>query len=82
MVAALDARGLLLKGLVVLILAIYLIKSNYFILSIKQDVTLLLSTIFFPRDMDLYVVLAAAAAWGYFLWRRPHGSQFCNRRSS
>jgi hypothetical protein len=64
-----DARGLLLKGLVVLILGIYFIKSNYFLLSIKQDVTLLLSTIFFPRDMELYVVAGAAAAWCYLRWR-------------
>ena len=64
-----DTRALLLKALIVVILAIYLIKSNYFILSIKQDITLLLSTIFFPRDMVLYVVLGAIAAWCYFLWK-------------
>ena len=64
-----DTRALLVKTMIVLALALYLIKNNYFLLSMKQDITQLLTTIFFPRDMVLYVVLAAVAAWCYFLWR-------------
>ena len=64
-----STRLLLLKALIVLSLALYLIKNNYFLLSIKQDVTLLLSVIFFPQDMVLYVIVAAIGAWCYFWWR-------------
>jgi hypothetical protein len=64
-----DTRTLLLKMLVVLALATYFIKNNYFILSMKQSVALFLSTIFFPLDMVLYVIVAAVFAWGYCLWK-------------
>jgi hypothetical protein len=64
-----DTRRLLLKTLIVLALATYFIKNNYFILSLKQSVALFLSTIFFPQDMVLYVIVAAVFAWGIFLWK-------------
>jgi hypothetical protein len=64
-----DTRGLLLKALIVLASAWYLVKENYFVLSLERSLTLLASTVFFPRDMVLYIVVAALGAWCYF-WRR------------
>ena len=62
-----DKKSLLGKAGVVLILLWYFNQMNYFALSLKQSLTLLSSLIFFPRDMVLYVILAAGAAWCYFL---------------
>ncbi len=64
-----DMRSWLSRALMVLALALYFIKNNYFLLSMKQSVTLWLSTIFFPQDMVLYVILGAIASWCYFWWR-------------
>jgi hypothetical protein len=64
-----DARSWLSKILIVLALGWYLVKQDYFVLSVKQSLTLLLSLIFFPRDMVLYVAVAAVIASCFFWWR-------------
>jgi hypothetical protein len=64
-----DARSLLLKAMITLGLVWYLVKQDYFVLSMKQSLTLLLSTILFPRDMVLYVGAAAVITSCYFWWR-------------
>ena len=64
-----DTRSLLSKVLIVLALAAYFIKNNYFLLSFRNSLPLFFTRIFFPRDMVLYVIVAAVAAWGYFWWR-------------
>jgi len=62
-------RSLLGKALIVLALVWYLVSKDFFVLSMKNSLSLLMSTIFFPRDMVLYVIVAAVAAWCYFWWR-------------
>jgi hypothetical protein len=57
------------KALIVFALGWYLAQQGFFLLSVKQSLTLLFSTVFFPRDMVLYTILAAAAAWCYFCWK-------------
>jgi len=64
-----EARPLLGKVVIVSALAWYLVHKDFFVLSLKNSLTLLLSTVFFPRDMALYVILAAVAAWCYLWWR-------------
>jgi hypothetical protein len=64
-----DRRAVLGKVLILLALGWYLVQKNYFALSIKNSLALLLSLVFFPRDMVLYIIVAAAAAWVYF-WRK------------
>ena len=61
-----DRRGILAKAMIVLLVILYLAKTNYFIFPPVQTVQLLLSTIFFPQDMVLYVLAAALPAWVYF----------------
>ena len=65
----LDMRSLLVRVLIVLSLALYFIKDDYFLLSLRENAMQFLSRIFFPRDMVLYVILATIAAWCYFCWR-------------
>ena len=65
-----DRRSLIFKGFILISLAFYFIKHNYFVLSLKNDISMLLGAIFFPRDMVLYTIVAALAAWVYF-WRKP-----------
>ena len=65
-----DMRSWLVRALTVLSVALYFIKTGYFLLSVEQNTILLLNTIFFPPDMVLYAILAAVAAW-FYLWRRP-----------
>jgi hypothetical protein len=67
-----DLRGYLFKILVILGALLYFIKQNYFLLSPRWSVQLFLGTIFFPRDMVLYVVVAAVLAWAYFWVKRTH----------
>ncbi len=64
-----DKRSLLMKALIVLALVWYLVKKDFFVLAMKHSLTLLMSTIFFPRDMVLYIIVAAVAAWCYLWWR-------------
>jgi hypothetical protein len=62
-----DTRSLLGKVLLVFALGWYLVQRDFFVLSMKNSLTFLLSTVFFPRDMVLYVIVAAVVAWCYFL---------------
>jgi hypothetical protein len=64
-----GARPLLGKALIVLASAWYLAHKDFFVLSMKNSLNFLLSTVFFPRDMVLYVIVAGVAAWCYFWWR-------------
>jgi uncharacterized membrane protein len=61
-----DKKSLLGKAGIVLALLWYFDQMNYFALALKQSLTLLSSLIFFPRDMVLYVIVGAAAAWCFF----------------
>jgi hypothetical protein len=65
----LDRRSWLLRCMIVLALALYFIKNSFFLLSMDQDLTVLITRIFFPRDMVLYVIIGAAGAWCYHFWR-------------
>ncbi len=69
-----DRRALLGKALIVMALVWYIAQKHYFVLSMKQSLTLVSSIIFFPRDMVLYVIVAAVAAW-CVLWWRPAASR-------
>jgi hypothetical protein len=64
-----DRRAMLLRLLLVLIVILYFIGSNYFRFPWPVTAQLILSVIFFPRDMVLYTALACVVAWWYF-WRR------------
>jgi hypothetical protein len=59
-----DMRGVLLKIMATLLVLLYLIKTNHFILSVL--------TIFFPQDMVLYVAVAAFVGWYCYLSGRSH----------
>jgi hypothetical protein len=64
-----DRRSLLVRAAIFLGLALYFIKNGYFLLSMKQDLSLIMAITFFPRDMVLYTIVAMIAAWGYLWWR-------------
>ncbi len=64
-----DRRALLGKALLVLALGWYIAQKDYFVLSLKHSLTLVSSIIFFPRDMVLYVIAAALAAWCVLWWK-------------
>jgi hypothetical protein len=61
-----DKKSLLGKAGIIFALLFYFNSANYFALSLKQSVMLLTSLIFFPRDMVLYVIAGAVAAWCFF----------------
>jgi hypothetical protein len=63
-----DTRAILFKVIFLLFAILYFVKNNYFIRSLPQSLERTLSAVFFPRDMVLYVILGAFAAWWYF-WR-------------
>jgi hypothetical protein len=65
-----DTRAILLKVMIVSAVILYFAKTNFFIFPPVQTVQLILSTIFFPQDMVLYMVLAALIAWAHFWVRR------------
>jgi hypothetical protein len=71
-----DARAWLSKILIVLAVALYFIKNNYFLLSAKQSASLFLSTIFFPQDMVLYTIVGTVVVCCYFAWKRSGPRQF------
>jgi hypothetical protein len=64
-----DTRAFLIKALIVVSLFWYFFKHDYFVLSLERSLIFLASTVFFPRDMVLYIVVAAVAAWCYFWWK-------------
>jgi hypothetical protein len=49
-------------------------KTNYFIFPPTQTVQLVLTTIFFPQDMVVYIVLAAIIGWALWWMRRNHSA--------
>jgi hypothetical protein len=57
-----------MQVLLLLLAALYIARQNYFLLPFPQAVELSLSTVFFPRDMVLYVIVAAFVGW-FFVWR-------------
>jgi len=63
-----DRRSLLARAAIVLSLALYFIKNGYFLVSMKQNLSLIMSIVFFPRDMVLYILVATIAAWCYLWW--------------
>jgi hypothetical protein len=69
-----DTRATLLKVMIVLAVILYFAKTNFFIFPPWQTVQLLLTTLFFPQDMVLYVGIAAFVAWGCFWARRNENS--------
>jgi hypothetical protein len=62
-----DLRAALLKVLLFLMVILYFTQQVY--LSASQAIEVPLRTIFFPRDMVLYITIAALAAWWWF-WRK------------
>ena len=65
-----DARSLIVRGSIVVALVYYFIEHNFFALSLKEDISMALGAIFFPRDMVLYIIVSAFAVWIY-LCRKP-----------
>jgi len=66
-----DMRAMLLKLMFVLLTILYFTKANYFTYPPAEAVVLVLSAIFFPQDMVLYVIIAAGVAWWYF-WQNKN----------
>ena len=64
-----DTRAMLLRIMIVLAVVLYFAKTNYFFPE-GQTAQLVLSAIFFPQDMVLYVAVAAIIAWAHFWMRR------------
>ena len=64
-----DTRSILLRVMIVLAVIMYFAKTNYFFPE-GETPLLVLSAIFFPQDMVLYVAVAAIIAWAYFWVRR------------
>ncbi len=64
-----GAGSRLLRGALGVVVAVYLATNAYFRAPWPLGIELTLSTIFFPRDMVLYVAVAALAAWWCF-WRQ------------
>jgi hypothetical protein len=72
-----DLLANLLKVLLVLLIILYFTQPVY--LSVEQEIGMPLRTIFFPRDMVLYVAIAACAAW-LLCWRKDHSFAACDIR--
>jgi hypothetical protein len=71
-----DRLAILMKVLMVLMLVLAVVKTDYFSSSLSYAVQPLLTTIFFPQDMVLYVAIACGVAWLYFwLVRRNDGTR-------
>ncbi len=64
-----DPRAMLLRVMIVLAVIMYFAKTNYFFPE-GQTPLLVLTAIFFPLDMVLYIAVAAPIAWAYFWVRR------------
>jgi hypothetical protein len=64
-----DLRSTLLKAVFVVVVIVYFVR-DIFLNNLPPDrLEPTLSTVFFPQDMVLYVILAAVVAWWYF-WRQ------------
>jgi hypothetical protein len=64
-----DPRSVLLKVVLTLALVSYFVRDIFLNVLPPQRLEPTLSTVFFPQDMVLYVVVAAIVAWWY-LWRQ------------
>jgi hypothetical protein len=62
-----DPRSTLLKALVAAGVAVYFVRDIFLNYLPPTRLEPTLSTVFFPQDMVLYVILAAAVAWAFFL---------------
>ncbi|HET6142872.1 MAG TPA: hypothetical protein VFE02_05145, partial [Candidatus Acidoferrales bacterium] len=65
-----DLRARLIKTLIVLVAVLALAKTTYITFAPMQIVRVFMTTIFFPQDMVLYIVVAAVVAWMFFWVRR------------
>jgi hypothetical protein len=65
-----DRLSILVRCALILGLVLHIKKSILFISPLPVPLSERLSTVFFPRDMVLYVAIAAMAIWIYFFWRR------------
>jgi hypothetical protein len=63
-----DKRSMLWKGLFILAGIIYFVRDIFLNILPPQQMELTLSTVFFPQDMVLYVIVATGVVWSYF-WR-------------
>jgi hypothetical protein len=63
-----DTLSMLLKAASVFVVLLYFVKDVFLNFLPPQRLEPTLSTVFFPQDMVLYVIVAALAAWWYF-WR-------------
>ena len=71
-----DTSSMLLKVVLVLAVLLYFVRDIFLNYLPPQRLEPMLSTVFFPPDMVLYVIVAALVAWRYF-WR--HGSSVAGR---
>ena len=62
-----DTTATVVKVILALVTIRYFARTKFLNHPLPEVFTLVLSAIFFPRDMVLYVILAACAAWCYFL---------------
>lgn len=62
-----DTTATVVKVILALVTIRYFARAKFLNHPLSEVFTLVLSAIFFPRDMVLYVILAACAAWWYFL---------------
>jgi hypothetical protein len=63
-----DTRATLLKVVLVLVALVYFVRDIFLNFLPPHRLEPTVSTVFFPTDMVLYVVLAAFVVWWYF-WR-------------
>jgi hypothetical protein len=61
-------------GAVALVLGAYFILTGVTSLPFFGAAETIVSTLFFPQDMVLYVILAALGAWAYYLYNLRNGS--------
>jgi hypothetical protein len=64
-----DRRSMLLKVVFALAVILYFVSDIFPNFRTQQRLDSTFSTVFFPQDMVLYVILAAVVAWWYF-WRQ------------
>jgi len=65
-----DARSMLLKVTFVLVVLLYFVRDVYLNALPPQQLETTMSTVFFPQDMVLYIVVAGFVAWWYFCRHR------------
>jgi hypothetical protein len=68
-----DRPAILMRLMMVLAFILYVVKSDDFLSALRFPLKVLLSAIFFPQDMVLYVMLACCIAW-LGLWSRRNGN--------